>query len=151
MRLIEGERIARDAPIRLCVNGVILDAAHRVLLTRREDNGLWCLPGGGVDSGETLAEAAARELREETGLEVAAERLIGVYSNPNLVATYRDGARFHVVVVSFHCRIVGGTLGLSDETTAVGYFAADSLPPLVATHYQRIADALAETPAAFIR
>jgi len=56
--------------------------AGRVVLTRREDLGIWCLPGGGVDAGESVAHAAIREVREETGLDVrltvfAAERIAG--------------------------------------------------------------------------
>ena len=55
----------------------------RLLLTKRDDWELWCLPGGGVDSGETSAQAAVREAFEETGLHVALTELIGIYSQPH--------------------------------------------------------------------
>lgn len=61
---------------------VAIVSEGRVLLTRREDFDVWCLPGGQVDAGESLAEAARREVREETGLEVRIERLVGMYSGP---------------------------------------------------------------------
>ncbi len=51
----------------------------RILLTKREDFEVWCLPGGGVDPGESVAQAAIREAREETGLEVQLTRLVGIY------------------------------------------------------------------------
>jgi ADP-ribose pyrophosphatase YjhB (NUDIX family) len=66
----------------LGVNIAIRDHHNRVLLTRREDFDMWCLPGGGVEVGETLAQAARREAQEETGLQVALTRLVGVYSRP---------------------------------------------------------------------
>ena len=57
------------------------DPAGRVLLIRRRDNGFWALPGGCQDLGETPAECARRECREETGLEVQITRLLGVFSS----------------------------------------------------------------------
>jgi ADP-ribose pyrophosphatase YjhB (NUDIX family) len=59
--------------INLGVNVAVIEDG-RVLLTQREDFPVWCLPGGGVDPGESLAQAAVREVREETGLEVELER-----------------------------------------------------------------------------
>ncbi len=75
--LIFGERIARTAPIRLTVTGAIPDAEGRLLLVRRADNGRWCLPGGGVDSGERVVEALVREVEEETGLACELHRELG--------------------------------------------------------------------------
>ena len=66
----------------LGVNVAILDENHRLLLTRREDFDVWCLPGGGVEPGETLTQAARREAEEETGLQVRLTHLVGVYSRP---------------------------------------------------------------------
>jgi ADP-ribose pyrophosphatase YjhB (NUDIX family) len=60
---------------------------ERLLLTRRTDNGRWCLPGGRVDPGETIVETCVREMLEETGLHVQVQRLLGVYSNPNYQKT----------------------------------------------------------------
>lgn len=136
---------------RVGANAVVFNEASKVLLTRRADNGMWCLPGGHVDFGETLAEAAVRETLEETGLHVAVERLIGVYSAP-----YADGFTLHgtnqIVIASFLCRVTGGGLCLSDETTDIGYFPPDQLPePLLPIHRQRIEDALARQEAAFFR
>ena len=66
-----GERVGREGVLRPGASGMIFDAAReRILLTRREDNGRWCIPGGGMDAGESAEEACIRELLEETGLEV---------------------------------------------------------------------------------
>jgi 8-oxo-dGTP pyrophosphatase MutT (NUDIX family) len=120
---------------------VIFDDTGFVLLTRRADNGLWCLPSGHMEPGESLQETVVRETREETGLEVVAERAVGVYSRPH--PYYTDQGR-HVLGFVFLCRIVGGRLGLSDETTEARYFDPEQLPEdLVPTHIQRIRDAVA--------
>jgi ADP-ribose pyrophosphatase YjhB (NUDIX family)/ubiquinone/menaquinone biosynthesis C-methylase UbiE len=136
---------------RVGANAVVFNEAGEILLTRRADNDMWCLPGGHLDFGETLAETAARETLEETGLHVDVVRLIGLYSAP-----YPDGFILHdtnqIVIASFLCRVTGGEMCLSDETTDIGYFPPGQLPePLLPIHRQRIQDALAEKEAAFFR
>lgn len=73
---------------------VIFDEAwEKILLTRRDDNGQWCLPGGQMEPGESAAECCEREVLEETGLRVHVRRLIGVFSSPDRLYTYPDGNR----------------------------------------------------------
>jgi ADP-ribose pyrophosphatase YjhB (NUDIX family)/uncharacterized protein (DUF952 family) len=137
---------AEDIPFttpKVGVNAVIFSDAGQVLLTQREDNRLWCLPGGHVDLGETIAEAVVRETREETGLIVETGRVIGVYSDPHNALRIGQGLRYQMVLISVECRLIGGTLSRSDETLDEGWFDPDDLPPLVPSHYQRIADARA--------
>jgi len=144
-----------NAKIRPGVSAVILDAAGRVLLQRRTDNGLWGLPGGAVEYGESVTEALAREIREETGLEVAILRLIGVYSHPehHQIVTYPDGNVIHFVSLCFECTAAdAGTLALSDETSGLGWFDPARLPSaLVPMHRIRIADALTRSPTTAVR
>jgi 8-oxo-dGTP pyrophosphatase MutT (NUDIX family) len=153
-QLLYGDRIGRDCPLKIGSAAVIFDETRqKIFLTQRTDNGRWCLPGGAMEPGETAAEACVREVWEETGLQVAVGKLIGVYSSPHRVTAYADGNRFQFVSFSFEAVITGGTLGLSEETAAYGYF----LPAEMATidvmehHIERIMDALANQAAAFIR
>ena len=77
-------------------SGSIFDpAGKKLLLTRRTDNGAWGLPGGAMDAGESASEGCAREVLEETGLVVRINRLIGVYSSPDMVVEYPSGDRIH--------------------------------------------------------
>lgn len=109
-----------------------------VLLIKRRDFEVWALPGGGIEAGESAAQAAVREVREETGIEVRLTRLVGVYSRPGWI---RGGD--HALV--FAAEEVGGALKPQpEEALAVGYFAVDALPkPFAAWHRRRIADAVA--------
>ncbi|NNG39503.1 NUDIX domain-containing protein [Flexivirga sp. ID2601S] len=108
----------------------------RLLLTRREDNGLWCLPGGGVEPGETWSEAAVREVREETGLVVSADDVLAAYSNPDVVVVYADGRRNAIFGVCFRAHVVQGSAGLSDEVTQVAWLtkAETERLPIVPAH-----------------
>jgi ADP-ribose pyrophosphatase YjhB (NUDIX family) len=109
----------------------------RILLTKREDFAVWCLPGGAVESGESLAQAAIREAREETGLQVRLTGLVGVYSRPN----WRAGGAHEVLFAAE--RIGGRLLTATAETTEAGWFGPNELPePMFTWHYQRISDAL---------
>jgi 8-oxo-dGTP diphosphatase len=106
---------------------LLLDDAGRVLLVRRGPTatkpGLWCVPAGFVDYGEEVRAAAARELREETGLEAEIGRVVHVASN------FHDPAKL-TVGVWFEGRITGGRLEPGDDADDVGWFALDDLPDL---------------------
>ncbi len=97
-----------------------------------------------MEAGESAAQACVREVREETGLEVRVTRLIGVYSNPDQLVIYPDGNKAFFVVLSFEAEIIGGDLGLSDETVAFGYFSLEEMEslPMHGQHKQRVEDAL---------
>jgi len=65
MKLVHGERVGRQARLRPGASAIIFDSSRqKVLLTRRSDNGRWCLPGGGMDPGESAEETCVREARE---------------------------------------------------------------------------------------
>jgi ADP-ribose pyrophosphatase YjhB (NUDIX family) len=108
----------------------------RILLTKREDFEIWCMPGGQIDPGESLADAAVREAREETGLEVELTRLVCLSS--------RVGGGQEVHMPIFAAKVVGGTLSPQvDEVIDIGYFAAEELPAnLIPWHRRPALDAL---------
>jgi ADP-ribose pyrophosphatase YjhB (NUDIX family) len=103
---------------------VIVARDGAILLTRRAHDpgrGLWGLPAGYMEWDERVEDAAIRETREETGLEVRLDRLIGVYSYPD-----RGG----LVLVVYAATASGGSLHASEESEAVEYWPPDALPPL---------------------
>ncbi len=135
---------------KLAVNAVVFNDQKQVLLAKRTDNGMWCIPGGHVDLGETLVQACLRELYEETGLKGEVIRLVGVYSDPENSLHIAQGPEWHTVRVSFLCKIIGGTISSSEETSEIQYFDINQLPLLITDHAQRIQDACSGLPAAVI-
>ena len=119
--------------------GAVFDAQGRILLMQRADNRLWAMPGGMVEVGETAAQAAEREIWEETGVRVRAERLIGIYDN----RLYGGRAPFQLYNLGFLCAHVSGAPHPTSEALDVGYFAEDELPPLTRGHGARMAQMFA--------
>ena len=107
----------------------------KILLTKREDFEVWCLPGGHVEDGESMARAAVRETLEETGVEIELSHLVGLY--------YRqhnwNGLAMHVAC--FAARPVGGSLRPQlEEVLELRYCAPDALPAeILSGHRRRIA------------
>ncbi|MBT8165017.1 MAG: NUDIX domain-containing protein [Acidimicrobiia bacterium] len=116
-------------PTRLvpAASAVVTDEDGRVLLAKRTDNELWTIPGGTMKPGETIAETAVRETKEETGIDAEVVSLIGIYSNPQHVVEYSDGEVRQQFSVCFVCHNVGGELATSDETSEVGYFSPEEI------------------------
>lgn len=129
-------------------SAVVTDDGGRILLERRQDNGRWGLPGGGMQIGEWFADCVIREVREETGFEVRVDRVVGVYSNPGNIMVYPDGEHRQEFSVCCACTIVGGELRVSDESIAVEFVALADLDGLEfhESARQRIADYLAGGP-----
>ncbi len=153
-QLLYGERIGAGARLAVGACAVVFDAAReKVLLTRRRDNGRWCLPGGFMEPGESAAECCAREVLEETGLEVRITRLVGVYSTPGRIVQYADGNRYQFVSLHFEAEALGGALRDTDETTAAGYFSRDEMASMdiMEHHLERIADTFAAQPRAIVK
>ena len=121
---------ATATAIKLGVAVFVEDEAGAFLLDLRRDCGLWGLPGGRVETGESIEQAALRETREETGFEVRLTGLQGVYSEPaNRVVRYPDnGDVRHLVDIVLTARIVAGQLVCSPESIRVQFFPKDRLP-----------------------
>ena len=101
----------------------VIQRDGKTLMVRRAVQtgyGLWSMPGGYVDRGEPVEDAAAREVREETGLVVQVGQLIGLFSD----------AGNPVVVAAYAAEETGGILAPGPESLDVGFFAPDALPPL---------------------
>lgn len=133
---------------------IILDDNNRVLLQKRRDVGLWGIPSGHVEPGETVREAAIREVKEETSLDIEIKHLIGVYSDPkSQVFAYPNGEVVHFITTCFLAEVIGGELKCDPkESLEYRYFAYDNLPDkLLPMHPRWLDDALAFEEEAFIR
>ena len=152
-QILYGERITKQGKIRLGCSAAIFNEHGRILLTRRADNGQWCLPSGGMEPGESAAEACEREVFEETGLNVRVRRLVGIYSHSDQLIVYPDGGRFQIVALHFEAEITGGTLELSNETSDFGFFTLQEIQgmEMFGRHKERIIDTLENRIEAFIR
>jgi ADP-ribose pyrophosphatase YjhB (NUDIX family) len=110
---------------------VARDEHGRVLLLRRTDNDLWTIPTGAVKRGETVAEAAVRECREETGLEVEITGIVGIFSTPDHVVAYVKGDKVKEVRqpinVCLHARPVRGEPTRTNEAAEAAWVAAGEL------------------------
>ena len=126
LRALVGHR-----PLIFVTAGVlILDNQGRLLLQRRADNGLWGVPGGCMEIGETLEETARREVREETGLEVQELALFDVVSDGEIY-TYPNGDQANIVSVLYRAtRIEGDLAADSDESLELRFFSVDELSTL---------------------
>lgn len=119
---------------------VVVDDGGRVLLGQRADTGTWALPAGAIDPGEQPAEAAIREVWEETGVRITVDRLAGVALREFV---YPHGDICQYLTVWFRCRAVGGSARVNDEeSVAVGWFSPDALPEVGDVDQLRIATAL---------
>lgn len=123
---------------KLTVDGIVLMDGKIVLIQRKHPpfQGMFALPGGFVEEGETVENAVVREIEEETGLITSVKRLVGVYSAPD-----RD-PRGHTVSIVFELEIQDGELEGGDDATAADAFNLESLPELAFDHGKIINDYL---------
>jgi len=108
------------------VRGVVF-RENRILLVKEREDGGWTLPGGWADVGESPADATVREVREESGFETRAVKLLAVYDRNRHGHT---PIPFHAYKLFFRCEIIGGAPANSVETEGVDWFAEDSMPVL---------------------
>ncbi len=122
----------------LTVDGIIKKDERLLLIERKNPpfEGMYAIPGGFVEYGETVEKAVIREIKEETGLKTEIKRLFGVYSDPE-----RD-PRGHTVSSVFHLKPVGGELKGGSDAENAKYFDIDNLPELAFDHRQIIDDFL---------
>ncbi|WP_026894750.1 NUDIX domain-containing protein [Clostridiisalibacter paucivorans] len=124
---------------------IIFNDKKDILLQKRADVGFWGIPSGHVEIGETITNAAIREVFEETGLHIEILRLVGVYSDPkSQVFKYPDGRITHFITCCFEAKIVGGKISCdSPETLEVKFFPIDALPSnIIKMHPNWLKDAL---------
>ncbi|MEV6971790.1 NUDIX domain-containing protein [Hamadaea sp. NPDC051192] len=142
------EKIGHDLLWLPGVTAVVRNTDDQILLVRRKDNGRWTLVTGCLDPGEQPAIGALREVWEETGVIAVADRLLRVQAlGPS---TYPNGDRAQFMDIAFLCHAVDGEATVNDdESTEVGWFSVEDLPPLTERETACIADAYADRPEAW--
>ena len=126
----ELRRLIGPRKIILNCAGAIIVRDGRILFQRRADNGKWGLIGGLVEMNETYEQAALREIREETGLEVKLDSFLGIFHNHDMVWSNGDAA--HVISAMFTASIVDGDPRIDEESLELRFFGTDELPELFA-------------------
>lgn len=118
-----------DTPL-VGVGAIIIENGAVVLVKRGHPPlaGEWSIPGGVMEVGETVREAVVREAREETGLEVVVEELLGVYDR--LVRDELGRVRYHYLLLDFLCRRTSGSLFAASDAEEVRYFTSEELKRL---------------------
>jgi len=139
-----GKGLMEDLPRFVVVALVLVRQGDDVLLVRQSyGQRYWSLPGGMIEHGESVDQAAIREVKEETGLDVRLTRVVGIYSRPDEDA----------LAVTFEAEVVGGELHpAADDVSECRYFPLDHLPEPIRDHLrQRIADYRLDQPQATFR
>lgn len=137
---------AEVTQVRAGAGVIVRDADGRMLLERRSDCGVWGLLGGRIERGESVEQAAVREVKEESGLDVRITRLLGVYSDPRdgRIVAYSETDIIQLVDIVVEAEILGGELTRSHESEELRFFALHELPQeIVPPARQALADCVA--------
>lgn len=133
------KKIGHDMLIMNCAGCIIFDEQGRLLLQKRTDCEMWGFLGGAVELGESVAEAAVREVKEESGLDVEITSLYGVYSK--YFAEYANGDKAQPIVHLFNAKVIGGKLiDSNEETLELKYFDLKDAPQMFCKQHQDALD-----------
>lgn len=127
------QKVGKDKIILNCA-GVIIEKDGMILLQRRSDNGLWGLIGGLLEINETYEEAAYREAKEETGLEIELDYFLGIYHNHNM--EWSNGDKAHTIGAYYKAHIKSGTIKKDEESLELEFFDPLHLPSLFAEDHR---------------
>lgn len=135
--------------IQIGASVILINDRGEILLQKRKDNGLWAYHGGSLEPGESCEEAAAREMREETGLIADELELFGVFSGKEYYYVYPNGDPVYNVDVVFVCRKYHGVIKPDpEEVTELKFFPPDRVPedltPQIRTPLTKYIDTIKE-------
>lgn len=128
-------KVGHEKVILVFAGGCVFDESNRVLVQKRGDSNKWGFPGGAIEIGETPEEAAIRELKEETGLDVAIDSLIGIYTDSDM--KYPNGDEAHSICIVYKLKVLSGELTCdNEETIELKYFDVDKLPEMFCKQHE---------------
>jgi len=124
------EKIGDDLLLIPCVAAVITDADGKILLQEKSGGEAWSLPAGAIEPGESPQQAVIREVLEETGLQVSADKILGVFGGAEFRYQYPNKHKVEYTVVLFRCQVIGVSGPPQDsETVSLAYFSKQDMPP----------------------
>ena len=130
-------KVGHEKIIIVYAGGCIFNKNGEVLLQKRADCNKWGFPGGAIELGETPEMAAKREVKEETGLEIEVQKLIGIYTDSDVV--YPNGDKAHSICICYEMSVVGGELSCDEnETLELKYFSLDDMPELFCEQHEEL-------------
>jgi 8-oxo-dGTP pyrophosphatase MutT (NUDIX family) len=133
------QKVGHDLLLVPSVTVICRDPGGRVLLVRDAETGVWLAPGGSIEPEESPADAAVREMWEETRLTVEPIGILGVYGGPEFVVAYPNGDRTAYLMTVFECRLVSGTPQPDrQEIVEIEYFSWDDLVALPLSRWARV-------------
>lgn len=123
------EKVGHDRIIMVGATAFVENESGEVLMQLRSDTDDWSLPGGCMEIGEKVEEAAKRELLEETGLKAEDTELIGIFSGKEYFYTYPNGDKVDTLIILYRMKGISGELKISDgESRQLKYFPKNALP-----------------------
>lgn len=111
-------------------SAIVTNTEGKILLERRSDNARWGLPSGVMEIGEHIGETIVREVKEETGLDIQVDYLVGIYTNPHHVIAFSDGEVRQQFSICFACTLLGGAIQVSSESFEVDFFSPEEIEQL---------------------
>lgn len=130
-------KVGHEKIIIVYAGGCIFNKNGEVLLQKRADCNKWGFPGGAIELGETPEMAAIREVKEETGLDVEVDNLIGIYTDSDVICA--NGDKVHSICIGYEMSIVGGELICDEnETLELKYFSLDNMPELFCKQHEEL-------------
>jgi 8-oxo-dGTP pyrophosphatase MutT (NUDIX family) len=132
-------KVGHDLLVLPSVTIIVWDEQRRILLIRHADTQLWVAPGGSIEPHETPADAAVREMWEETGLLVRLPRVLGVFGGPEFLVRYSSGDEVTYVMTVFEAEVVEGTGQPTDtETLEMAYVSREELERLALAPWAKV-------------
>ena len=130
-------KVGHEKIIIVYAGGCIFNENGEVLLQKRADCNKWGFPGGAIELGETPEMASKREVKEETGLDIEVNKLIGIYTDSDVVCA--NGDKVHSICIGYEMSVVGGELICDEnETLELKYFSLDNMPELFCKQHEEL-------------